>query len=221
MAFVDSVKEMFSQAGQSAKGLSDIAKLNHTISTTEEQINELYTKIGYIIYCKHANAPLPEVAEMIKQVNVLHAQINECKAQITAINNADICPHCGGKINRNSAFCPNCGNRIESVIKTPVQQAPVQQAPVQQTPVQQTPVQQTPVQQTPVQQAPVQQTPIQQTPVQQAPVQQTPVQQTPVQQAPAEEAPASEINVVAYCSNCGGPLAADSVFCMNCGTKVQ
>ncbi len=186
MAFVDSVKEMFSQAGQSAKGFSDIAKLKSTISSTENQINELYGKIGYSIYCKYANNPLPEVAEMINQVNILHAQINECKAQITAINNADICPHCGGKINRNSAFCPNCGGRIEDAGQKSAQYTPP--GPI--------------VTQTPVQQ-----------PTQQAPAANTP---TPAE-APA---PAPEQKTIAFCSNCGASLAPDSVFCMNCGTKI-
>lgn len=114
MAFVDSVKDIFSQAGQSAKGLTDTAKLNHTISVTEDKINELYGQIGYTVYCQYSSDPVPAVKELVDQINALHTSIEECKAQIAAINNLDLCPNCKARVTKGASFCGACGFKMEA-----------------------------------------------------------------------------------------------------------
>ena len=116
MAFINNMRDRLTQASQStvqkAKDLSGLAKLNSTISNAENQISDLYGKIGYEVYCAYCDAPLPEVAEMIRQITDLHRTIESCKAQIKAINTADLCPQCGAKVGRNVAFCSGCGYKL-------------------------------------------------------------------------------------------------------------
>ena len=116
MAFMSNIRDRLTQASQStvqkAKDLSELAKLNGAVSSAEKQISELYGKIGYEVYCAYCNEPLPEVAELIQQVNDLHQTIEVCKVQIKAINTADTCPQCGAKISKGMVFCSGCGKKL-------------------------------------------------------------------------------------------------------------
>lgn len=119
MAFMDSMRGKISQASQTtvqrAKNLSDLAKLNGAISDAENQISELYGKIGYRIYCEYHEQPLPEVAELLSKVTELHQSIEFCRAQIKAINSANTCPKCGAKFKQGVAFCSGCGYKLPIV----------------------------------------------------------------------------------------------------------
>lgn len=116
MALLDSMKNKISAAGQTtvqkAKDLTEISKLNSAISSAEEQIRELYTNVGYEVYRAYYEEPLPEVADQINQITQLHQKIDECKAQIDAINAVKTCPQCGTKVSKEMAFCGACGYRL-------------------------------------------------------------------------------------------------------------
>lgn len=116
MAFIDNMKGKLSQASQTtvqkARELSEIAKLNSAISEAENQITELYNKIGYDVYCAYKDNPIPEVAESINRITELHDSIEVCKDQIKAINAANLCPKCGAKIKQGMAFCSACGYKL-------------------------------------------------------------------------------------------------------------
>lgn len=116
MAFFDNVRGKLNQASQTtvqkAKELSEIAKLNAAIASTERQINELYSKLGYEVYCAYNEAPLPEVESLINQLKELHQNIENCRAQIKEINAVETCPHCGARITKEMIFCSGCGNRL-------------------------------------------------------------------------------------------------------------
>lgn len=132
MAFMDQMRDKLTQASQStvqkAKDLSEIARLNGVISNAEKQINDLYTKIGYAVYCAYYEAPLPEAADLINQVTELHQTIENSKAQINAINAADSCPACGAKISKGMAFCGNCGHKL-IVAEQPAAEVPAEPRP--------------------------------------------------------------------------------------------
>lgn len=75
MAFLDGVKGKISKAGystmQKAKDLSEITKLNMAVSESETKINEIYSEIGYKVYCAYRENPLEEVKEEIGQIREL------------------------------------------------------------------------------------------------------------------------------------------------------
>lgn len=116
MAIFDAMKTKISAAGQStvqkAKDLTEITKLHSTISGTEEKIRELYTDLGYEIYRAYYDNPLPEVAEQIQQITDLHRKIEDCRAQIDAINAVKTCPQCGARVAKEMSFCGSCGCRL-------------------------------------------------------------------------------------------------------------
>jgi hypothetical protein len=116
MAFLDGMKDKLTQASQSAvqktKELTELAKLNNTISEAENKISGLYGEIGYEIYRCYTEHPIPEVASFMDQIGELHKVIERSQAQIKAINNAHLCSNCGAKVGRGVIFCPECGVRI-------------------------------------------------------------------------------------------------------------
>lgn len=116
MALFDTMKNKISAAGQTtvqkAKDITEITKLNSTISGAEEKVRELYTTMGYEVYRAYYENPLPEVAGLIAEITQLHEKIEECKAQIDAINAVKTCPQCGSKVSKEMAFCGTCGFRL-------------------------------------------------------------------------------------------------------------
>ncbi len=118
MAFIDEMREKLSQAGsstvQKAKELSELVKLNNEVSELENQICDLYGKIGYEVYCAYCEHPLPEVEELIGQVSKLQEKAAECRERIKELNAASICPKCNAKITKGMAFCSKCGYRLIS-----------------------------------------------------------------------------------------------------------
>lgn len=116
MAFFDNVKGKLNQASQTtvqkAKELSEIAKLNATIAGNERQINELYSKLGYEVYCAYNENPLPEVEDLLGQLRELHQNIERCRAQIKEISAVETCPNCGARISKEMIFCSGCGTKL-------------------------------------------------------------------------------------------------------------
>lgn len=104
--------DFFNNMKDKAKDFSDTSRLNSSVSTAEKQIVDLYEKIGYEIYRVYKDKPIPEVEGLIKQVRILHQNIEDYKAQIKAISSANLCPQCGAKINKGMAFCSGCGYKL-------------------------------------------------------------------------------------------------------------
>lgn len=127
MALFDNMKNKISAAGQTtvqkAKDLTEISKLNNAISGAEARVRELYTTVGYEVYRAYYEKPLPEVAELIAEITQLHQKIEECKAQIDAINEVKTCPQCGGKVSKDMVFCGNCGFKLPAEEPAPVEEA--------------------------------------------------------------------------------------------------
>ena len=71
---------------QKAKDLSEITKLNMAVSESETKINEIYSEIGYKVYCAYRENPLEEVKDEIGQIRELEEAMEASKLQIQAIN---------------------------------------------------------------------------------------------------------------------------------------
>ena len=116
MAIYDSIKDKLTQTSQSAvskvKDLSETVRLNTEISDIENQINDLYCKMGYEIYIAYKDKPLEEVKELIEQITELHVQIDQSKQLIQAMQAVNSCPNCGNRIKPGMVFCSSCGVKL-------------------------------------------------------------------------------------------------------------
>lgn len=116
MAFFDNMKSKLTATSQTAvqkaRELTEIARLNAQVSEAENQINELYRRLGHEIYQAYREAPLSVGTELIGRINELHDDIADCKAQIQVLNQANLCPNCGARINKGMLFCSSCGAKL-------------------------------------------------------------------------------------------------------------
>jgi hypothetical protein len=113
MALFDSMKNKISAAGQTtvrkAMDITEVTKLQSTISATQDQIRELYTKLGSEVYEAYCAQPLPDMEERIREIAQLHQKVEQCKSRIYAIQAVRVCPQCGSKAEKTAAFCSTCG----------------------------------------------------------------------------------------------------------------
>ena len=117
MSFYDDMRGKVAQTSQAvaqkANNFAEKTRLNDTISNAENQIRELYEKIGYQVYTTYGNEGVPEVpgtAEFIQQIQGLHQTIETCKAQIESLSS--VCPRCGAPVTKEAAFCSACGQKL-------------------------------------------------------------------------------------------------------------
>lgn len=99
-------------ADNNVKDMADIERLNSEISDYEDQISDLYGQMGFEIYKAYRDNPIPEVVNQVAEIKALHQRIADNKAQIKAIETADLCPQCGSKIRPGMAFCSGCGLKL-------------------------------------------------------------------------------------------------------------
>ncbi len=119
MGFFDDLGKKMSDAGQSAvqktKEMSDIARLNSSISQNESKINSLYVQIGKLYTEKYGIEGEDEFSGLVKEIKESEDQIVEYKKQIEEIKGVKRCPNCGAEVPKDAAFCSSCGAAMPKV----------------------------------------------------------------------------------------------------------
>lgn len=234
----------FNKVQQKTREIADSAKLSSTISEEEKKINRIYTEIGKRYYAAHALDEVPEFPEQMSAISASRQKIKDCQDQLQKLRSVARCNVCGAEVPGSSAFCPSCGspmnaasayvgncskcgNPLLSGVRfctrcgTPVSAAPA--APV--TPVYQPqPAAYEPPAYPPEPAA-------FESPAYQPEPEPAAYEPPAYQPEPAYDAPAPQVDDLPYapapaeqvsrCPQCGAELEPDSVFCTNCGTRVQ
>ncbi|HOJ10140.1 MAG TPA: zinc ribbon domain-containing protein [Clostridiales bacterium] len=129
MAFFDNLGKKVGEAAQAAAKKSgelvEVTKLNMSISTEEDKIKKLYSKIGENTYAKFRSASEidPDFIADCEEIESHEEAIKNIRAKIMEIKNVKACMGCGAELDRNAMFCPKCGAKQE-----PVQAAETQSA---------------------------------------------------------------------------------------------
>lgn len=117
MAFFDDLGKKISSTSQSvmnkAKGMVDISGLKGQISEEEKNINQYYLSLGKLYYDTQKETPTPELSELVSMIQKSFNHIDELKAAIAEIENANKCPNCGAIVEEDMLFCINCGAKLE------------------------------------------------------------------------------------------------------------
>ena len=120
MAFLDDLGKKITVTGKNvltkAKGMVDISDLKNQISGEERKLTSYYQNLGHMYYELKKDEPLPELTQLVEMINSTNKQIEDIKAQITAIETKRTCPVCGNVIEDDMAFCVGCGTRIEKPV---------------------------------------------------------------------------------------------------------
>ncbi|MCL2604760.1 MAG: zinc ribbon domain-containing protein [Defluviitaleaceae bacterium] len=102
-------------------GAIETNKLNAKISTEQDAINAIITKIGTYYYEKYVETGTADegTAEFYAAIDGHKRAIAEVKAEIERINNANtadglVCSACGKASAADRKFCAECGGKLEA-----------------------------------------------------------------------------------------------------------
>ncbi len=202
MSFLDKIQSLGQNASDKAKDTAEVFKINSQISDAEKKINSLYHEIGKKYCAVSETHNIPELAELVQQVNMTVMQIEQLRKQANTLKGYMTCPKCNAQAKTGSVFCSTCGYQFPEVKKTFCSGCGSQIDADQAfcihcgTPVPQA--------------APA---------VEAAPAPAEPAPAVEAAPAPAEPVPAAPAAV--SCPTCSQEVPADMNFCKYCGTKVR
>lgn len=109
-----SVKTATNTAVSKIDATVDVQKLRYRITKKEEEISEVYKKLGEkIVSSVYAEENFDEsVSEAIAQIEELKEEIAILNAERISKENHTICDSCGEEISLKNDYCPKCGNKI-------------------------------------------------------------------------------------------------------------
>ena len=118
MPLFDKIGEKIAQTGQSAmqrtKNVTDAVKLKGLISEEEKRIANAYQHIGSTYHQAYGHAPDPLFAQSINEINAAKEKIASYAEQMKQIRGVVNCTKCGGEVPHDAAFCNSCGSPINS-----------------------------------------------------------------------------------------------------------
>lgn len=124
MAFFDDLERKFSQASsdvmKKTKDLTDIARLNSAVSSSEKNISGYYGELGKIYYEQHGANPEGAYQELCDSIAREQETIVQLKEQIRVLKGLIICENCGKELPSDAMFCNFCGTKVEQkVVQAP------------------------------------------------------------------------------------------------------
>ena len=131
MSYFNEIKNKLAQTGQTAiqktKTFSEESKINQEINELLDQNEELFARIGRIIFEKYAVANQDkEIGELIETLNANNNRLAEKYQKRRKLKGLELCLNCGMEVSADASFCPGCGSKIEKVPIEPVEEDPDQ-----------------------------------------------------------------------------------------------
>ena len=116
MAFFDDLGKMITQTGQDAvnktKEVAEVAKLNNSINSAKNRIDDLYKQIGQAFAERNADTAQEPYAGLIALIEEQKRQIADMREEIGAVKGFRSCPKCGAKVADGVAFFGKCGTQL-------------------------------------------------------------------------------------------------------------
>ncbi len=203
-------------------------KLSNAIKTEERQIADNYKEIGIKYRELFGSDPAPEMAALIQDIAKREMLIAEYRKKIQQNKGKVVCTGCGAEIDSTTSFCTKCGTKnpvAEEIAKAKAEAAAKAQAEAEAKAKAQADAAAAKAKAQAEAAAKAQNA---QTEAAQAQVNQTAETAAATgaapSPAPASEKAAPEViepEVTVSCKNCGSPVAADCVFCTNCGNRLD
>ncbi len=100
-------------AGDKAKQVSEIAKLNIKLGTVEKEADELLLMLGKKAYEVSKGNADSEFFGECEEIAAKLDSVKEIKAQIHALKGVVICGKCGAEVDLENDFCGKCGAKVE------------------------------------------------------------------------------------------------------------
>ncbi len=107
------VGDFAKSAGEKAVNVKNTASVNFHIRSLNNELNDLYIKLGKTAYDIHSNIETESIpAEIINTINLTLEEIEKFKAQLVELRGMTTCSKCGKESPNVSEFCPACGEKL-------------------------------------------------------------------------------------------------------------
>ena len=93
------------QVEQTARDLTERAKLQYEIRTRESYLNELYKELGKKYYTEHRD----EDGEEFVEIDNLLDELGKLRQELADRKGAKHCPRCGAQVSADADYCSKCG----------------------------------------------------------------------------------------------------------------
>ena len=111
---LNKVKKILGKTAKKAAKVSgdavDYTKLKIKLSGINDELDELYAKIGRIVYENDDSQDTDIIFEAIEE---LRKEKEELKTKMEVYSSKKSCGFCGAKMDNDSKFCPECGHEVE------------------------------------------------------------------------------------------------------------
>lgn len=125
MDFFSGLGKRFSDAAKTVSEKTktgvESTKLGIELKAKQGEISKLYEKLGAAFYASKGESL--EMADIVEQLDALHAEVDALSEQIDKVNNVRRCPGCGQSQPRGARFCAQCGTAMP---EDPVEPEPVE-----------------------------------------------------------------------------------------------
>lgn len=119
MGFFEDLGNKVSRAGDkiadTARSTNQISQLEASIRSYRYQIDDLFRRLGFVLYTKMKNpdSEEPDYQKLVDSIDQTNDAMNAAKEEYDRIRGITHCDHCGTQIPIGTKFCPNCGQPVE------------------------------------------------------------------------------------------------------------
>lgn len=118
MGFFEGLSEKIttgaSNISNSAKKMTETAKINSEINANTNQIDKLMKSIGVAVKARLMEQITDEeVLQLSAEIDELIARNTALNDQLKTIRGYSKCVNCGKDLSQDSLFCPYCGTKVE------------------------------------------------------------------------------------------------------------
>lgn len=116
MGLLDGIGKKVSDAGQKTlqktREISDTARINALITEEEKKLDHTYCQIGKLYVSLYGNNCIEEFSGMVGAIEESEQKIKEYQKQIQNIKGIQRCEKCGAEITKGVLFCSACGTPV-------------------------------------------------------------------------------------------------------------
>lgn len=116
MALFDKMKDSISVASQGvsqkAKNATESMKIGNQIKANERMIEKLTHQVGVQCVKNHVNETNTEYAELFSEILRLREENAGLQMTLQTLAVGNVCPQCGFSNNQSAKFCISCGNPL-------------------------------------------------------------------------------------------------------------
>lgn len=102
---------------QKSSDVVGMTKIKIAISNEEEQVSELISEMGKLVYDAYVKGEgnSEAIEEKCKKIEELRHSIMEKRDELARLRNLKRCPTCGQENDCNALYCNQCGEKLPEV----------------------------------------------------------------------------------------------------------